>query len=44
MLWGHLVEEQPQGLVALALVTDLIGRAAGAGGYVSRPEPLAGVI
>lgn len=44
VLGGDLVKEQPQGLVALALVTDLIGRAAGAGGYVGRSEPLAGII
>lgn len=30
--------------MTLPLVTDLIGRAAGAGGYVSRSEPLAGII
>lgn len=44
MLGRNLVEELPQGLVALASVADFVGHAGGARRDVRRPVLLAGVI
>lgn len=44
VLGRHLVEELPQGLVALAPVADLVGHAGGARGDVGGPVLLAGVV
>lgn len=44
MLGRDLVEELPEGLVALAPVADVVGHAGGAGGDVGRPVLLAGVV
>ena len=44
MLGRNLVEELPQGLVALAPVADFVGHAGGAGGDVGGPVLLAGVV
>ena len=44
VLGRDLVEELPEGLVALAPVADVVGHAGGAGGDVGRPVLLAGVV
>ena len=44
MLGRNLVEELPQGLVALASVADLVGHAGGARGDVRGPVLLTGVV
>ena len=44
VLGRDLVEELPEGLVALAPVADVIGHAGGARGDVGRPVLLAGVV
>lgn len=44
MLGWNLVEELPEGLVALAPVADVIGHAGGTRGDVRGPVLLAGVI
>lgn len=44
MLGRDLVEELPEGLVALAAVADFIGHAGGARRDVGRPVLLAGVV
>lgn len=44
VLGRNLVEELPEGLVALTAVADLVGHAGGAGGDVGRPVLLTGVV